>query len=132
MNINIKYKDIIDYLNSIDGVVPINETWYTIGKKFNVEAPDSERAKVDEAYRIKAIGTKAQDIWRYYISKKNSLSLVKEVYKDGKLLLKLTRKKQNLFPLTKTTLQYHLLLQVLMVVPGLNIKKQKNHLMKNK
>ena len=65
-------KDLIDYLCSLDGKP--KDSWYNIGIKFGIEAPDSERAKVDEAYRVKAIGTKAQDIWRNYVSKKNSLA----------------------------------------------------------
>lgn len=83
-------KDIIDYLCSLDG--ESKDSWYNIGIKFGIEAPDSERAKVDEAYRVKAIGTKTQDIWRNYVSKKNSLVPVKEVYKAGKLLFETFKK----------------------------------------
>lgn len=77
-------KKLIDYLLNVDGNLS-DETWYDIGLKFNIEPPDKKRAEKDKEYKRKSIATKANDIWRNYLKTKNSLQLVKEVYKEGKL-----------------------------------------------
>ena len=89
------YKSLIDYLNNIDGIIPKDKTWYSIGVEFGIESPDINRANTDEDYRIRSIGRKTQDIWRYYTKSKESLSLVKETYKDKKLMYETFKKKES-------------------------------------
>ena len=78
-------KQIIDYVLSNSGKLKEGETWYDIGIKFGVEPQDKTRAEVDIRYKRKSIQTQANDAWRSYLKKKNSLELVKEIYDNGKL-----------------------------------------------
>lgn len=78
-------KLLIDYLLSNSGKPLENETWYSLGIRFNVKAPNKKRAKKDEKYRKKAIGRRTQEHWQRYLQQKNRLKLDKEVYKDGEL-----------------------------------------------
>lgn len=64
-------RELCKYLIEHNGK-PDDKTWYDVGVAFGVEAPDKERAKVDEQYRIKSIARETQRIW--------------EKIRDGKIL----------------------------------------------
>jgi len=82
MGINV---ELINYMIKQSGKLAKNESWYDVGKKFNVQPPNKKRAKDDKKYKRKAVGTKAQDIWRAYLNVKNNLELTKEIYENGEL-----------------------------------------------
>ncbi len=88
-------KEIIDYLLSNSGKLQEGETWYEIGKKFSVEAPNKKKAIEDKNYEKDAISKKTNDIWRWYLKKKNKLKLSKEIYQDGKLKWETFREKPD-------------------------------------
>ncbi len=75
-------KEIIDYIK--EGLKDY-ESFYDVGIKFGLQAPDLERAATDKKYEHKSISTKVSDIWRAYLRQKSKLELTKEVYKDNKL-----------------------------------------------
>jgi len=78
-------KQIIDYLLSNSGKLKDGETWYDIGLRFGIEPKDKKRAETDDAYKVSSVTKKANDIWRYYLTIKNTLKLSKETYQNGKL-----------------------------------------------
>lgn len=82
MNIN---KLVIDYLLNNSGKLPQGETWYDVGIKFGVQAPNKKKAKENRGYKKKSIGRKTQQIWQSYLHKKNDLKLTKEIYENGEL-----------------------------------------------
>jgi hypothetical protein len=90
VNIN---KLVIDYLLSHSGQLPKGETWYDVGIKCGVEAPDKKRAKKDRSYKKKSIGREAQRQWQRYLNQKNDLSLDKEIYENGELKWETFKKK---------------------------------------
>lgn len=80
------YKLVINYLLANSGKLPNNETWYDVGIKFGIEAPNKKRAKRDKKYKRKAIGRIALRYWESYLKQQKKLKLSKQVYKNGKLL----------------------------------------------
>lgn len=92
-------KNIIDYLLSNSGKLPKEESWYKVGIKFGVKAPDKNRAKKNKKYERDAISKKTNDIWRAYLSQKNKLKLTKEIYQDGKLKFETFKKQPQEVPI---------------------------------
>jgi len=80
---------IIKYLIEHDGL-PEGKTWSDVAEFFNIQAPDKERAKVDEEYAKKAPGRVINDIWRKY-----KMKSVKQTYVDGKLKYETFKLKQE-------------------------------------
>ncbi len=74
-------KGLLDFLIQNSGL-PENLTWYEIGKQFNIQPPDLERALSDSKYEKDAIKKAAFHIWKKYLSKSlDSVELV--VTEDG-------------------------------------------------
>lgn len=88
-------KNLINYIISNAGQLKKDETWYDVGVKFFIEAPNVERAKEDEKYKRDSIARKAQQIWQTYLNRKNDLKLDKEIYENGKLKWETFKKKPD-------------------------------------
>lgn len=86
-------KNLINYILSNSGKLHENETWYDVGKKFYIQAPNKKRAKKDKKYKKDSIARKAQSVWQAYLNNKNDLKLDKEIYVDGKLKFETFKKK---------------------------------------
>lgn len=80
-------KQVIDYLLSTSGKVPEGSTWFSIGEKFGIQAPDQERAKTEPAYNYKSIGRRTQQVWQNYLTAQDKLRLNKQIFDgEGNLL----------------------------------------------
>lgn len=75
--------ELINYLEINNGKV--SESWDELAIRFNIEAPDLERAKTDVEYAKVAPSKRANDIWRLYNKQKEKLELSKQVVKDGQI-----------------------------------------------
>ena len=88
-------KELINHILSNSGQLRDKETWYDVGEKFHVTAPDESKAKIDHTYKKKAVARKAQQIWQRYIGQKNDLKLDRETYVNGKLKFETFKKKPD-------------------------------------
>lgn len=79
-------QDLINHLLKNSGKLQDNETWYSLGVQFNIEAPKPKKAAKDKKYAKKSIGRKAQQYWQSYVNQKNRLQLIKETHKNGEVL----------------------------------------------
>lgn len=75
--------ELINYLETNNGKV--SESWEQLATRFNIEAPNSQRAETDEEYAKVAPGRRANDIWRNYKRQKENLELSKQVVKAGQV-----------------------------------------------
>jgi len=85
-------KQIINHLINSGGKLETGETWLSVAKRYNIEAPDKERAVSDTGYRDKSIARTAQKYWQQYIKQEKKLSLVKQTYKGDKLAFETFKK----------------------------------------
>lgn len=75
--------ELINYLETNNGKV--SESWEQLATRFNIEAPNSQRAETDKEYAKIAPGRRANDIWRNYKRQKENLELSKQVVKAGQV-----------------------------------------------
>ena len=88
-------KQIINHLINNGGKLAPEETWLSIAKSYGIQAPDKKRAKKDKEYKSKAISRAAQHIWQIYIKQEQKLSLVKQTFKDNKLMFETFKEKTD-------------------------------------
>ena len=80
-------KQIIDYLLQNSGKLAEGDTWFSLGERCGIEAPNSEKASKDNTYRVNSIGRKTQQVWQNYMNAQDKLRLNKQIFNgDGKLL----------------------------------------------
>ena len=89
-------KLVIDYLLSNGSKKPEGESWYDIGIKFGIEAPDLKRAKEDKKYKRKAIRTATNDIWRTYQRQCSKMKVVKQTFTEGELTSEVYKPQEKL------------------------------------
>lgn len=88
-------RSVINHLLSNSGKLLVGETWYDVGVKCGIEAPDKDREKIDKIYKKKSIGREAQRCWQRYMKQQDKLKLSKQTYKNGKLLFETFKDKPD-------------------------------------
>ena len=120
-------KQIINHLINNGGKLTTEETWLSLAERYGIEAPDKKRAAKDQGYKNKAIGRIAQQIWQTYTKQEQKLSLVKQTFKDNKLMFETFREKtEQAVPIDYTDFEIEKLTTNPNGVPWIKMRKKEH------